>query len=185
MKAYRNQAGNVIEIEVDVDLNGAPILPPDTTTDERPEAQEGHYVTVVGKEWVQIPVPQAFTSFETKQAEAQKLVAQYRTWYFDQPVVHNEVKFDADEQARTRLTQALVMNTANGYLPPAWIAFDNTAVALANVDDLKAIANAVQVAFANRFFEMSTLRGQIAAATTEEELAAIEIPRVPTNVTPV
>ena len=38
MKAFRNLAGNVVEIDIDLDLDGNPILPPDTTTDLRPEA---------------------------------------------------------------------------------------------------------------------------------------------------
>lgn len=181
MQAFRNVAGNVVEIEVDIDLEGNPILPPDTTTDARPEALEGHYVTVVGKEWVQIPIPQPFTSFESKKFDAQKRVQAYRNWYLEQPVTHETVLFDGDETARARLTQALTVNSANGYLPPAWITYDNNAFPLADVAALIALVNTVQVAFSNRFFEMSTLRSQIAAATTEEELAAIEIPVIPQN----
>jgi hypothetical protein len=52
MKAYRNIAGVVHEIQVDIGLDGQPILPPDTTVDPRPEPQPGHYVTVVGNAWV-------------------------------------------------------------------------------------------------------------------------------------
>lgn len=182
MKAFRNVAGNVVEIDIDTDLNGQPILPPDTTVDPRPEPQEGHYVTVVGKEWMQIPIPQVFTSFETQQAEAQKRVSAYRDWYLEQPIVYQDIKFDADKTARERLTQAIVFNQANGYLAPAWVTFDNGVFPINNAEDLKGLANAVQVSFANRFFEMSTLRGQVAAATNEEELAAIEIPSVPNGV---
>lgn len=181
MKAFRNVAGNVVEIEVDIDLNGDPILPPDTTTDVRPDAQEGHYVTVVGKEWVQIPVPQAFVSFETLQAKAQARVKAYRDWFLEQPVSHEGVMFDGDETARARLTQALTVNSANGYLPPVWVTYDNATFPVPDVAALIALVNSVQVAFANRFFEMSVLRSQVAGATTEEELAAVEIPSVPQN----
>lgn len=179
MKAYRNVAGNVVEVEVDVGIDGQPILPPDTTTDERPEAQEGHYVTVVGKVWVQIPIPQPFTSFETKKAEALVKMRKYRDWYLEQPVEHSGVKFDGDDIARARLTQALVINTANGYLPPAWVAYDNSLFPIADLAALQALVNTVQVAFSNRFFEMSTLRDQITAAADETALTAITIPSVP------
>ena len=179
MKAFRNLAGNVIEIDVDTDPDGHPILPPDTTVDPRPEAQEGHYVTVVGKVWMQIPIPQPFVSFETKQAEAQKRLSKYKDWYLEQPIMHMDFKFDADEMARARLTQAIVMTSVNGYLASAWITYDNGLFPLNSLDDLKGIANAVQVAFANRFFEMSTIREQIASATDETQLSAIEIPEVP------
>lgn len=185
MKAFRNVAGTVTEIEIDVDLNGQPILPPDTTVDPRPEAQDGHYVTVVGKEWVQIPIPQQVTTFETKQAEALKHVQAYRDWYLEQPVTHGGLLFDGDATARARLTQALTINSANGYLPPAWITFDNQAYPLADVAALVSLVNDVQVAFSNRFFEMATLRGQVNAATTDAELAAVNIPAIPQNGMPV
>jgi hypothetical protein len=179
MKAFRNVGGNVVEVEIDTDLNGHPILPPDTTTDPRPEAQEGHYVTVVGDKWVQIAIPVPFVTFETKKQDAHKKLKAYRAWYLEQPIIHEGVKFDADEQARARLTQALTINGANGYLPPAWIAFDNTPFPLAAVADLVNLVNAVQVAFSNRFFETAAIRDQIINATTEEQLAAITVPVVP------
>jgi len=181
MKAFRNVAGNVVEIDIDMDLNGNPILPPDTTIDPRPEAEEGHYVTVVGKEWVQIPIAQEFVSFETKVQNTLKKLQKYRDWYLEQPVEYLGVMFDADEVARARLTQALVINSANGYLPPAWIAYDNSNFPLATLDDLKAIVNAVQVAFSNRFFEMNSLREQILAAEDDAALALIDIPAVPSQ----
>ena len=181
MKAYRNVAGHVTEIDIDIDLNGAPILPPDTTVDPRPDANEGHYVTVVGNAWVQIPIAQEVISFESRQADALRRLKEYSNWFIEQPVTHEGVVFDGDETARARLTQALTVNGANGYLPPVWVAYDNSVFPLPDVAALVGLVNSVQVAFANRFFEMSVLRSQVAGATTEEELAAVEIPSVPQN----
>jgi len=179
MKAFRNIAGTVVEIDVDVDLQGKPILPPDTTVDPRPAAQAGHYVTVVGKSWVQIPIPQEVIAFEYKKQQALEALGRYKTWYFEQPTEHNNVMFDADTEARARLTQALVIYNEIGYLPPAWIAADNTPVGLNSIDDLKAIVGAVQTAFSTRFFEMDAIRQQIMNATDEASLAAITIPVIP------
>ena len=41
MKAFRNIGGSVVEIDVDTDPNGQPILPPDTTVDAKPAAHDG------------------------------------------------------------------------------------------------------------------------------------------------
>ena len=136
-------------------------------------------MTVVGNVWMQIPIPQPYVSFETKKAEAEKKLQSYRDWYLEQPVTHESVLFDGDETTRARLTQALIVHSANGYLPPAWITYDNNVFPLPNVDALKALVNTVSVAFSNRFFEMSTLRGQIMAATDETQLDAVVIPVAP------
>lgn len=179
MKAYRNLGGNVVEIEVDVDVNGQPILPPDTTVDPRPEPLPGHYVTVVGNEWVQIPIPQEYFEFSYKKQLALEKLSKYKNWYLDQPVEHAGKKFDADEVARNRLTQALVIYNTNNYLPPAWITEDNQPFALNSINDLLGIINAVQTAFSTRFFEMDAIRQQILAAQNDEELDAVKIPQIP------
>lgn len=176
MKAFRNVAGNVVEITVDVGLDGKPILPPDTTVDPRPEPNPGHYVTVVGREWVQIEIPVVIESFESKVARKLEAIGKYRDWLTEQPVEVGGVKFDADEQARSRLTQALVIQSTLGYLPPAWISYDNTPQPLTTVDDLKAIVQTVQTAFATRFFECDVLRQAAKAATNTEELDLVVVP---------
>lgn len=181
MKAFRNLGGNVVEIEIDLDLNGQPILPPDTTINARPEPLEGHYVTVVDNEWVQIPVPVQVVSFETKKQQKLDQLQAYRTWYLDQPVDVNGILFDGDEQARNRLIQALVIYNETTYLPPAWIAYDNSAFMLTTIDDLKSIIASVQNAFSTRFFEMNTLRGQLLAAEDEAALELITVPTQETN----
>lgn len=181
MKAWRNIAGVVQEIQIDVGIDGNPIYPPDTTTDARPEALPGHYVTVVDRSWVQIESPVYVESFEAKKARLLKVVSTYRSWYLDQPVPVNDVLFDADDQARTRLTQAVVMYTNLNYLPPAWIAKDNSIYPLASFEDLKAIVGTVQTAFSTRFYECDTVRQQLLAAATEEELSAVTVPSVPMN----
>lgn len=181
MKAWRNLGGNVVEIEVDIGKNGQPILPPDTTVAARPEAQEGHYVTVVGNEWVQIPIPVPFVAFETKKQQKLDELKTYREWYLEQPVEHNGVMFDGDEQARNRLIQALMIYQTTAYLPPAWISLDNTPIALTTVDDLTGIIASVQTAFSTRFFETDAVRQQLIAATDEAALEAVVMPTKPSQ----
>lgn len=176
MKAFRNLGGNVVEIEVDVDPTGLPILPPDTTVEPRPEPLEGHYVTVVDKSWVQIPVTPNVLSFELKKQDALRRVSQYNDWYINEPVTHSGFLFDADELARNRLTQALVLQSAANILTPAWITYDNKTFPITTAADLMGIINAVQTHFTTRFFEMATLHQRVEAATTEAELEAIVIP---------
>lgn len=179
MKAYRNVAGNVVEIDVDLDLDGNPILPPDTTVDIRPEPLDGHYVTVVDKAWVQIAIPQVAISFDAKKQKALDSLKTYRDWYLEQPVTYNEVVFDGDATARSRLIQALVIYQTNGYLPPSWVTFDNSLFAVATIADLTNLVAAIQSAFSARFFETDAIRQQIIAAQTEADLNVIVIPSIP------
>lgn len=182
MKAFRNIGGNIVEIEVDVGPDNVPLLPPDTTVDPRPDPLPGHYVTVVGNSWVQIPIPQEFTTFEYKKQKALEALKKYKEWYLEQPVEHNGVLFDADETARIRLTQALVVHSASSYLPPYWITANNDLYPIENLSDLMGIVNAVQTAFTTRFFEMDGIRRQILNASNEEELNAINIPTIPDRI---
>lgn len=181
MKAFRNVAGTIVEIDVDIDLNGQPILPPDTTVDEKPAAQDGHYVTVVGNAWVQIPITQEFVSFEYRKQQHLNALKRYKAWYLEQPVEHNGITYDADEQARIRLTQALIVYNAISYLPPFWIDANNNQQPLTSIDDLKAIITTVQTAFTNRFYEINTIRQAILNASDEAALALIDIPTIPNH----
>lgn len=178
MKAYRNVAGVVKEINVDIGLDGQPVLPPDTTVAPRPEPLPGHYVTVVDKAWVQIEAPVYVESFESKKAGVIERIATYRDWVLKQPVDVNGVLFDGDQPARDRLTQALVMFREIAYLPPSWVTHANTEVPLATDDDLRNIAAVVAAAFSERFYECNTLRAQAVAAEDEVALAAVVVPVV-------
>ena len=178
MKAYRNMGGNVVEIEVDIGLDNEPILPPDTTVDPKPEPLEGHYVTVVDKAWVQIPIPVEFKTFDTIKAEKLAALAAIKQAFLDAPVEVNGVAFDADEIARSRLSQALTIHTATNYLPSFWLAADNSMITLTTINDLLAIVGAVQNAFAQRFADYATMRATINAASTQEELDLVVLPVV-------
>ena len=183
MKAFRNLAGNVVEIDIDLDLNGDPILPPDTTTDPRPEAQPGHYVTVVDRSWVQIPIPVQVKSLELLKSEALKKVAAYREWLLEQPVEHSGILFDGDQIARIRLNQAVTVAEAGGQVPPAWVTYDNSTFPLADLAALKALTVTVITAFGNRFFEANAVREAVMQANDEAALAAVEIPAIPDRFT--
>ena len=176
MKAYRNVAGEIREITIDLDLQGNPILPPDTTVQPRPMPLPGHYVTVVGTEWVQILTPVYVESLDSKRQRKVASIAAYRNWLTEQPVTVGEYQFDADDQARSRLTQALVMHSSLQYLPPIWVTHDNGFYPLADINDLLPIVGAVQNAFAERFYLCSTLRQAALSAATEAELALVEVP---------
>lgn len=176
MKAFRNVNGDVIEITVDLDLNGDPILPPNTTVDPRPEAQEGHYVTVVGNKWVQIPVPVREVTLDDLKQEKLAYIKSWTDHLTEQPIEYEGIMFDADEKARARISQAIVTYTATDYLPPAWITLDNTPYHISSYEDLKGIGMAIANAFTERFFIGTTLRNQVMEANSEEELNAIELP---------
>jgi hypothetical protein len=179
MKAYRNIGGNVVEIDVDVDPSGNPLLPPDTTIDPEPAPIADHYNTVVGNAWVQIPYPTEYKTFEYQKQLALEKLKKYKDWYLNQPVDVNGTPFDSDEVARNRLTQALVIYNQTAYLPPAWIDANDTPVPLTIIDDLLAIVSGVQNAFSTKFFEVDTIRQDIMAAADQTALDAIVVPEVP------
>jgi hypothetical protein len=179
MQAYRNLQGNVIAIEVDVDPGGNPLLPPDTTVDAKPAAQAGHYVTVVGNRWVQIPTQVTTLDFSYLKQDALTRLSTYKDWYLDQPVEHAGSFFDGDAQARERLIQALTVYNEFNALPPAWIKSDNSPFLLTSINDLKGIIISVHAAFSARFFEMDSVRQAILGATNESELAVVTVPAIP------
>lgn len=182
MKAFRGISGGYKEIDVDVDhVTQQPILPPDTTIDLKPETvTENHYLTVVGNEWVEIENPVPVFSFDYLKQKKLEEVYEYREWLFRQPVEHAGALFDADDTARTRLTQALVMtNPPINYVPPVWVTYDNDSFPISDLPDLVGIVSAVTSAFSQRFYEMGYLRSQVSAAEHQEALDAIEIPAIP------
>ena len=177
MKASRLYNGMISEIDVDVDgVTGEPILPPDTTVDPRPPEVEGQYLTIEGNQWKYIEIVQP-SLFQLKQNKMIQF-EEFRQAYMDRPVTVAGADFDADDTARTRLTQALVMYRDFNYLPPVWIRHDNGAHPLASIDDLKAIAQAVMTAFSTRFYEIVAIRDAISNAATKEELEAVVIPAI-------
>ena len=179
MKAYRAIPGGYKEIDVDVDhVTMQAILPPDTTVQPKPETvTEGHYLTVVGTEWVEIEIPVPTFSFEYLKQKKLEKAAEYRDWLLDQPVEHAGVLFDADDTARTRLTQALVMtNPPIEYIPPVWVTYDNSSFPIGDLSDLVGIVAAVTSAFSQRFYDAGVLRAQVTAAEDQAALDAIEIP---------
>ncbi|QXN70530.1 hypothetical protein AGENTSMITH_126 [Bacillus phage vB_BspM_AgentSmith] len=181
MKAFRNVAGQVVEIEIDIDLAGNPILPPDTTTDRAPSIPEGHYATVVGDRWVVIAKPVHTVSFEMKKQSKLDQLATYRKWILDQPIEHDGRTFDADELARARVSQALVSHQALGELPTGWIDHSNELYAVPTIEVLNALALAIASVFQQRFFDTATIRSALMATSTEAELEAIEVPSIPMN----
>lgn len=178
MRAFRNLNGVVTEILVDVGIDGQPILPPDTTINPMPEPLEGFYMTVVGTEWVRIPIQEPIVSFETRKTEALERLNQYKNWYQEQDIEYNGLMFQADSQARDRITQAIVAYREFKYLPPAWISRDNIPFVLSSIEDFAPLATAIMGAFSTRFFEMDQIRQQIIKATDMMELNQVNIPTI-------
>lgn len=182
MQAWRNIAGNIQQVYVDVGPDGKPLLPPDTTVDPKPDPQPGHYVTVVGNSWVQIPIPVPYFEFSYLKQQALDKFFKYKTWYLSQPVTIDGSPFDNDDVARNRMIQALVIYSQTNYLPSAWVDANNVPHPVAVIADLQKIMTAMSQDFSTKFFEMETIRQQILATTDEAGLNAITIPAIPLNV---
>lgn len=181
MNAYRRFAsGEIKQIKVDVDKNGNPILPADTTVDPRPDPAPGYYVTVVDNTWVQIltPVPPA-PSLEQLKQEAIAKLSKWKEWVLEQPVNYQGQSFDADDVARNRLTQAVTLLSIGAPHPAAWVTYDNSVYDVEDAQDLTNLALVVANIFQERFTQATALRAAIDAATTESELEAVVIPAIP------
>lgn len=180
MKAFqRTPAGNIQEILIDLDRNGNPILPPDTTTDPRPQAKEGHRVTVVGNKWVQVPItpPREVTLEEYKDNKCKALSA-YKDWLLEQPVYMGDVLYDADDVARSRLTQTVLLSEVGGTVPEVWLDANNMPQPVADVDTIKTLSFLVADIFQARFTALTQMRAVIQAAASKEEVDAVVIPQI-------
>lgn len=90
---------------------------------------------------------------------------------------HMGKQFACDELSRSDIDGVTSQVTLTGSLPVnwpgAWKAIDNTYLPIANVDDWKAFVGAmVQEGTAN-FIKSQTLKSQLEAATTKEEIESI------------
>lgn len=177
MKGYKIVNEAIVEVQVDVDKMGRPILSPDITIDPIPEYTPGYYLTIVNSKWVKLPV--VAQDFELQQLKNEKLMQlkEYKDWLINQPIYYDNYLFDADELAKNRLTQALVIYIIAKKLPVAWITYDNYPYPIRSIDDLMGIIQSVYDAFNERFFGLEQTRQRIIACKTKEELELIEIPK--------
>lgn len=180
MKAYsKTPSGVVEEILIDLDRNGNPILPPDTTLDPRPQPREGHRVTVIGDKWVQIPVtPPREVTLEELIDNKCDVLRTYRDWLLEQTFFFNDVEFDADDVARARVTQAMLLVELGGPSPDVWIDANNQPYSVENPEELKELAFGIANIFQERFNAATAIRDAILACTSKEELDAIVIPSI-------
>lgn len=179
MKAYRKLNGNIVEIRVDIDREGNPILPPNTTVQPKPEVLEGHYLDLVRGEWEQFPIPvKPEPTLEQLQNEACDELSKYKDWVLDQPVEFDGVLFDADETARVRILGAVNAYQVSEVLPQAWVTFDNGVYMVSDYEQIKGLSMVMYGSFNDRFFFVSSLRNQILAAKDKATLEAIKLPVV-------
>lgn len=169
----------IVPYEFDVDPNGNPLLPPNGTIDPKPEVPSGKYLAIVRNQWHLIDIPQVTYSFEYKKQMKLEALASYKEWYLNQPVTYDGRQFDNDETSKNRLIQTIKIYELTNQLPPAWIDYNNQAYPINAISQINGIVLTIASTFQTRFFEMATLRDQINAAQTEEELAAINVPRKP------
>lgn len=179
MLAHTLRNGVVTQIQVDVSPSGQPLLPLNSTVEDKPEALPNHYVTLVDSKWTQIPVAATVYTFEYLKQMKLAAAKKYASWYKVQPVTFDGHEFQADEASKNLLTQALLVANVGGGVPPFWKTLDNQKYAIADVTVLADLVVAVSQDFSRKFYETDTLKETISAATTEAELDAIVVPSVP------
>lgn len=169
----------IVPYAFDVDPNGNPLLPSNGTTQPKPADVAGKYLAIVNNQWHQIDIPQTVYTLEYKKQLKLEKLAKYKEWYTNQPVAYDGRQFDGDELSKNRLIQSLNIYNLTNSLPPAWIDADNVPYPISNIAQLQGIILSIASTFQTRFFEMQTLKQQIVAAQTDEELDAINVPNVP------
>lgn len=115
-------------------------------------------------------------TFAQQQAAAWARIKAARDAALSAPVTWDGSTFDADENARQRIGQALQLATmaaqaGQAYSVP-WTLADNTVRVLSGAD-LAQVAVAMGLQFQATFAKGQALRAQIEAATTQAELDAV------------
>jgi len=167
----------IVQENFDTDPNGVPLLPDNATVEPPPTYNpETQYLAIVKNKWYVIDKPTLTPSLDQLKQQKLEQLKRYKEWYLNQPVTYDNHRFDADENSKNRLIQAYNVYQLTNKLPPAWIDADNNKYTITTVDQIKGIIQAIATTFQTRFFECVTLREQILAATTKEQLDAINIP---------
>jgi hypothetical protein len=181
IQGWRNPSPEVIVQELfDLDPDGNPLLPDNGTVEPPPTYNPAtQYLAIVKNKWHVIDRPVITYPLEYHKERKLEQLNKYKEWYLNQPVTYDGHKFDADETSKNRLVQAYNVYQITNQLPSAWIDADNQRYDITSVDQIKGIIEAIATTFQTRFFECAIIREQILAATTEEELNAINVPTIP------
>ena len=86
--------------------------------------------------------------------------------------IFNGVRYDCDDLSVQRITGAAVLGILNPAFVTPWITFDNSVVTL-TAADLAGLGAAAAVHVATQLFKARALKDEVLAATTVEQVSAI------------
>lgn len=81
--------------------------------------------------------------------------------------------WQADERSQKLLSSAITLAQSNISLPPVWRDSFNVDLAITSINQLLAIAGEIALQTQQAYSKSWQLKAQVASATTEEDLAAI------------
>ena len=184
VQAWRKDGNGYKEVMVNIDpVNNIPLLPPNTTTDPKPEEHNNMFLTVRDNYWIYLPKNpvESEVPIDTLAVTRGVLKANYDKWkdaYVDAPFYHDGFVLHNDLIARTNILGAFVAFKFHDRMPPKWKAMGGKYLN-PTPKWLDAISLLSVHYYESRLFTAEMTNYQIAKAETVEELQRIVFPVIP------
>lgn len=141
-----------------------------------PGVPQGKRAKWSGSDWMleDIPAPQAApapTLDEVRQAKIAQ-IDRARDTALEDGFIFDGVRYDCDDLSVQRITGAAVLGILNPAFETPWITFDNSVVTL-SASDLAGLGAAAAQHVATQLFKARALKDEVLAATTVEQVSAI------------
>lgn len=174
-KGYKSVMVNVID--------GEPLLPPNTTVTPPPtKVSGGHYLTVVGTSWVELPYDNSDLSFkEYKESLNNQLkdVSEQLVWA---PFIYLGHVYGNDYKDVIRITTAVQAYMIAKRLPEFWRTEDNYPITTADIteDWLYGLSLESSAIAQSRTLETIQAKELLMSLETMKQLKEFKMPEVPT-----
>lgn len=178
MLAYRKSGEDgYIEIEVDVNSKGEPLLPEDATVEPPPPYKKGHSLTIENNEWVYIknPEPKKPTIEEMRYLK-NILFTPWSQEFLNQAFIYDGEIYVNDARFREMLNSSISAHREWGTLPDFWVTAEDKIIKPVTKDFLDGIGKVAYQAHQKSMLEVVEIKNFINTCTDVDELSKLEFP---------